>query len=233
MRQFHIVSIHPNLIKQATGIGVFKAATEAGAASIDAIDLRDFAVDKHGSIDDSPYGGGDGMVMRPEPLFDAVESITPTPLVVTTSPGGKYFTQADAEELANTTRPIVFICGRFAGIDQRFIDGKVDRDYSLGDFVLAGGEFAVLAILEATIRLVPGVLGHKDSAANDSFGIGCKGLLEAPTYTRPAEFRGMKVPAELLSGNHKTITAWREKKSRERTITQRPDLMKKVSPARD
>ncbi len=226
MKHFHVVTIHPSLIDSAKTFGVFKAASQKSLAEIHAIDLRDFAVDKHGSIDDAPYGGGDGMVMRPEPLTHAVESVTPPPLVITTSPGGKHFTQKDAETLVSSDRPIVLIAGRFAGMDQRFIDSKVDLDYSLGDFVLAGGEFAILAILEATIRLIPGVLGHEESAVNDSFSPGCNGLLEAPLYTRPAEFRGLKVPNVLLSGDHKAIQNWRLEESKAKTRKARPQLLK-------
>lgn len=228
MKKYSIITIHPKFCANYLAFGVMRAAMEKGLAAIDVIDLRDFAVDKHASVDDAPYGGGDGMVLRPEPLRDAVAKVSASgekPLVIVTSPSGKKWTQAEAESLAAMERPIVFVCGRFGGIDQRFLDKYVDRDYSLGDFVVSGGELPVLAMLDGMLRLIPGVLGNVASAQNDSFASGMKGLLEHPLYTRPMEFEGDKVPDVLMSGDHRAIAAWREDQAKKRTKRLRPDLL--------
>lgn len=226
-RRIHIVTVHPRLIEAYGPFGVFNAARSKGLAEVLPIDLRDHAVDKHGSVDDAPYGGGDGMVLRPEPLAAALAVATadgPKPTVILTSPGGKRWTHAEAERHARGTAPLVLVCGRFAGVDQRFIDAYVDEEYSVGDFVLAGGELPALMMVESILRFVPGVLGHQDSAALDSFGAALGGGLEHPLYTRPLEFEGARVPDVLLSGDHAKIAAWRRAAAEARTRAQRPDL---------
>jgi tRNA (guanine37-N1)-methyltransferase len=231
MRSFHFITVHPKIIEAYRQIGVLKAAETAGLAEVKAIDLRDFAADKHGSVDAAPYGGGDGMVMRPDCLANALAGIRKTfrvstkGKVVFTSPSGKPWTQTDAEKFATLAEPVVFICGRFAGVDQRFIDSEVDADYSVGDVVLAGGELPTLMMAESILRLVPGVLGHERSAADDSFGEGLDGLLEYPSYTRPPEWNGLKVPDVLMSGNHEAISRWRREESLKKTKKLRPDLL--------
>ena len=232
-REFVFISIHPKLVECYRQFGVFKAAESAGLSSVVSLDLRDFAADKHGSVDDAPYGGGDGMVMRADCLANALESaakntqIGVKPLVIYTSPAGKTWTQDEASKLAGEIRPLIFICGRFAGVDQRFIDECVDVEYSVGDVVLAGGELPALMIAESILRLIPGVLGHERSARDDSFGEGLNGLLEYPSYTRPAEWHGQKVPEVLMSGNHVAISKWRHEQSVAKTKNLRPDLIKR------
>ena len=229
MRQLSVITIHPRIVEAYRAFGVLRAAQEAGQAEIVAFDLRDFAVDRHGSVDAPPYGGGDGMVLRPEPLRAALAAATrPTasrPWVILTSPQGRPFDQKVAARLAASAADLVFICGRFAGVDQRFIDRHVDEELSVGDVVLAGGELPALLMIEATLRLLPGVLGHPDSAAQDSFAAGLDGGLEYPLYTRPAVFDGLAVPDVLRSGDHQAIAAWRRDMAKERTARLRPDLI--------
>lgn len=223
--QFSFISIHPNFLNAYTQFGVFQSARKQNLLDLNMVDLRQYAVDKHGSIDAPPYGGGDGMVMRPEPLRDAIAALPEKPHVIFTAPGAKAFTQQDAVRLSQLDKPICFIAGRFAGIDQRFLDQYVDEEFSLGDFVISGGELPVLMIADAILRLVPGVLGHAESATQDSFGDGMGGGLEYPSYTRPPVFEGQEVPAILLSGDHGAIKKWREKAAFERTKLKRPDLL--------
>ena len=231
MRAFHFITVHPKIIEAYRQFGVLKAAETAGLAEIKATDLRDFAADKHGSVDAAPYGGGDGMVMRADCLANALTEIRKSfhfgikGKVIFTSPSGKAWTQTDAEKFAALDEPVVFICGRFAGVDQRFIDSEVDAEYSVGDVVLAGGELPTLMMAESILRLVPGVLGHERSATDDSFGAGLDGLLEYPSYTRPPEWNGLKVPDVLMSGNHEAITRWRREESIKKTKKLRPDLL--------
>lgn len=226
-RTFGYVSIHPAVVEEYLSVGVMKTAQEKSLLSYEIRNLRNFSVDKHGSVDDRPYGGGDGMVMRPEPLASSLESLSNLyrPLVVMPSPAGMLFSQEKAKEMAQKTRDIIFVCGRFGGIDQRFIDRYVHEEISLGDYVIAGGELAALVMSEAIARLIPGVLGHKDSADFDSFGPACHGYLEAPVYTRPREFDGQTVPAVLTSGDHDAIRKWRDEMSLNRTKKRRPDLL--------
>jgi tRNA (guanine37-N1)-methyltransferase len=225
-----IITVHPAIVDSYASFGVLAAATRKSLLELTAIDLRDFAVDKHASVDDSPYGGGDGMVLRPEPLADAIDHLSARyqtrPLVITTAPGAPLWTQRRAQELSVFDRPIAFVCGRFGGIDERFLRACVDEEYSVGDFVVSGGELPALLMLDSMTRWIPGVLGHGESAANDSFGPGCKGLLEHPLYTRPPVWRGDEVPAVLLSGDHAAIRRWREEKALEKTRHLRPDLLK-------
>ena len=197
-------------------------------------DLRLWTDDVHHSVDDTPYGGGPGMVMRPEPWGRALDAIAPPqspgqPRLIVPSPSGQPFTQAKATELAGESW-LVFACGRYEGIDARVFEYAAQRmnvdEISLGDYVLAGGEVAVLVIVEALARLLPGVLGNAQSALDDSFSTGARGLLEAPAYTKPAQWRGLDVPPVLLSGNHAEIAQWREEQSRARTTSRRPDLFR-------
>lgn len=240
MRQFTFITVHPDFVASYSQFGVMKAASEKQICSLHFIDLRDFAVDKHGSIDAPPFGGGDGMVLRIEPLVAALQQVHPQlavvksqrqisaslPLVVCPTPSGKWFHHADSVALSLNQHDLVFICGRFAGIDQRFLDHFVDIEYSLGDFVISGGELASLAIADSVLRQIPGVLGHGESAQNDSFAEGTAGLLEASQYTRPQDYHGLRVPEALLSGHHGQIATWRQEDSLAKTKKRRPDLLK-------
>ena len=224
MRELGIATIHPEFISAYASFGVFRSATDRGLARLKVINIRDHAVDRHGSVDDRPYGGGDSMVMRPEPLKACVEGFAPSARVILTSPHGARFTHADAVRLASSTEPLLFICGRFAGVDQRFIDRYVDEEISFGDFIVSGGELPVLMIVDALLRQIPGVLGNAASAPNDSFAAGFDGGLEHPLYTRPPEFDGAKVPDVLMSGDHAAIAAWRRREAQRLTRRHRPDL---------
>ena len=207
-------------------------AIERGRIGLGVHDLRTWTDDVHRTVDDTPYGGGPGMVMLPEPWGRALDAIAPDggpqPRLIVPSPAGRPFTQAIAAELAEQPW-LLFACGRYEGIDARVLEYASARmpvdEISLGDYVLAGGEAAVLVIVEALARLLPGVLGNAQSAPDDSFGTGPAGLLEAPTYTKPASWRGLDVPAVLLSGHHGEIARWRAEQSRERTERRRPDLL--------
>lgn len=224
MLDIHIITVHPSLIDAYQSFGVFRQASSKGLGAVYAVNLRDYAVDRHGSVDDKPFGGGDGMVLRPEPLAAAVDGIT-SPYVLVTSPAGKRWDQNDAMRLAKIDRPLVIVCGRFGGIDQRFIDSYVDEEVSVGDFVMAGGELAALMMADSLLRHVPGVLGNADSAAIDSFSGSLDGGLEHPLYTQPREFQGLEVPPVLLSGDHQKIEEWRRNAAREKTRKRRPDLV--------
>jgi tRNA (guanine37-N1)-methyltransferase len=209
-------------------------AIERGQISLAVHDLRQWTDDVHRTVDDTPYGGGPGMVMLPEPWGRALDQIAPTqatrqPRLLVPSPAGRPFTQADATRLA--AEPwLLFGCGRYEGIDARVLEYAAQRmpveEISLGDYVLAGGEAAVLVLVEAICRLLPGVLGNASSADDDSFGTGRQGLLEAPAFTKPARWRGLDVPEVLLSGNHAAIAQWRAERSRELTEQRRPDLLR-------
>jgi tRNA (guanine37-N1)-methyltransferase len=207
-------------------------AIDRGQVELGVHDLRQWTTDVHHTVDDTPYGGGPGMVMLPEPWGQALDTLAPAggaqPRLVIPTPAGRPFTQAVAAELA-TEAWLMFACGRYEGIDARVADYARTRmqvdEISIGDYVLAGGEAAVLVIAEAVSRLLPGVLGNAQSAVDDSFGDGPGGLLEAPAFTKPAEWRGLAVPSVLLSGNHGEIVKWRSAQSRERTAQRRPDLL--------
>lgn len=233
LRDMAFITIHPHVIEAYRSFGVFRAAEAASIVKIASVHLRDYAADKHGSVDDTPYGGGDGMVMRADCLSAALDAVTEKifdgrkPFVIYTSPCGKRWDQSAAQNLVDEKMPIVFICGRFAGVDQRFIDQCVDAEYSVGDVILAGGELPSLMMAESILRLIPGVLGHASSASDDSFGVGMEGRLEYPSYTKPFDWRGEKVPEILMSGNHDAIATWRKNASIERTRKLRPDLIKR------
>jgi tRNA (guanine37-N1)-methyltransferase len=207
-------------------------AIERGQVAVGVHDLRRWTDDVHRTVDDTPYGGGPGMVMLPEPWGRALDELAPAdgpqPRLIVPSPAGHPFTQATAARLAGEPW-LMFACGRYEGIDARVVDYAAQRmpveEISLGDYVLSGGEVAVLVIAEAVSRLLPGVLGNDRSAVEDSFAAGAEGLLEAPAYTKPASWRGLDVPAVLLSGHHAKIEQWRAERSRERTAERRPDLL--------
>lgn len=214
MLDWYFLSIHPQFLDGYFQFGAFHSASKQGLASFKAIQLRTYAVDHHGSVDDRPYGGGDSMVMRPEPLRDALLELPKDAHVIMPTPGGKIFDQKSATRLANLKRPLVFVCPRFAGVDQRFVERYVTETFSLGAFVVSGGELPSLMMADAILRQVPGVLGNAESVAMDSFGSSLVDQIEHPVYTRPPEFEGLKVPEALLSGNHSKITAWKIKHSR-------------------
>ncbi len=223
---FYFLTIHPKFIAAYSEFGVMQSAIRQGLAHLRPIDLRQFAVDRHGSIDDHPYGGGDGMILRPEPIRDALHSIGSS-YVINASPRGKPWTQSEARRLGNLGQPLTFLCGRFGGIDQRTLDLYVQEEFSLGDFVLSGGELPCLAMADSILRLVPGTLGNSESPEVDSFSPAIGNLLEHDLYTRPPCFEGREVPAELLSGNHELIRKWREANSLAVTSRRRPDLLKR------
>jgi tRNA (guanine37-N1)-methyltransferase len=206
MLQVNIVSIFPDFFTGPLGLSIPKRAAEAGLVSYRCIDLREFATDKHKTVDDAAFGGGPGMVMKPQPFFDAVESVGAKAPIVLLSPRGKVFTHADAERFAAGAE-LTLLCGHYKDVDQRVADHLATEELSLGDFVLSGGEPAALAVVDAVVRLLPGAMSDIESARTDSFfGRG----LSAPSYTRPAEYRGYKVPDVLLSGNHAAIDKWRK-----------------------
>jgi len=222
--QFDILTLFPDMFTGPLTESILKRAAQAGQISIDVHDIRAYTTDKHHSADDAPYGGGAGMVMKPEPLVAAIEAArqrNPGARVLLLSPQGRRFTQAVAEELA-AQPALILVCGRYEGVDER-VAGFIDGELSLGDFVLTGGEPAALAVIDAVARLLPGALGNEESARNESFS---EGLLEGPQYTRPAEFRGLKVPEVLLSGDHAKIAQWRREQSVLRTQERRPDLLR-------
>ena len=230
MLSCYVLTVHPDFIRAYSSFGALRAAQMKGLAQVEQIGLRDYAVDRHGSIDDHPYGGGDGMVLRPEPLAAAINALPTRPTVILTSPVGRLWTQKDALHFAASERPLAFVCGRFAGVDQRFIDTYVDAEYSCGDVVLTGGELPALMMIDSIIRLLPGVLGNPKSAIDDSFASGCGGALEHALYTRPPVFEGKTVPEVLLSGNHDAIASWRRRDALERTRQYRPDLIDDDAP---
>jgi tRNA (guanine37-N1)-methyltransferase len=204
------------------GESIVKRARDFGVLNLRITDIRDFATDRHRTADDTPYGGGPGMVMKPGPLFAAVEAVRDQDSrVILLSPQGRLFNQAVAVELSTLPR-LVLICGHYEGIDERVHQHLVDDELSIGDYVLTGGELAAMVIVDAVVRLLPGVLGSSESALDESHA---GGLLEYPHYTRPAEFRGWQVPDVLLSGNHAEIARWRRRQALERTRQRRPDLL--------
>jgi len=227
--RFDIVTIFPALFTGPFDHGVVRRAVEGGLVKIGIHDLRSWTSDKHHVVDDRPFGGGAGMVLKPEPLVAAVESLKDASnrsTVVLTTPQGKLFDQKEAARLAEYDQ-VVVLCGRYEGVDERVVEAVVDEEYSIGDVVLSGGELAAAIIVDATTRLLPGVLGCEDSASEDSFSNEA-GLLDYPHYTRPSEFRGLKVPEVLLGGNHAEIARWRRQQALERTSKRRPDLFERL-----
>lgn len=216
-----VFTIFPSMFKEFLDYGVIGRGVEQGRLVVRVHDLRAGAGDPHRSVDDAPFGGGAGMVMMPEPLFNAVEQANPPRPLFLLGPAGRRFDQSIARQLASG-EGFSLLCGRYEGVDQRIRDHLVDEELSLGDFVLAGGEVGAMAVIETVGRLVPGVLGNELSASEDSFS---DGLLEYPHYTRPAEFRGWPAPDVLLSGDHGRVERWRKAQSLARTVALRPDLV--------
>ena len=218
-------TIFPAIVEGPLRESLLGRAIEAGTVDVHVHDLRDFTTDRHRQADDEAYGGGPGMVLKPEPVFAAVESLGPDPgRVLLLSPAGRRLNQAMVRELAREPR-LVLLCGRYEGVDERVVEGLPAEEISIGDYVLSGGEVPALVVLEAVTRLVPGVIGREKSHERDSFGP--NGLLDHPHYTRPAEFRGMQVPEVLLSGNHAEIERWRREAALEKTRRNRPDLLER------
>ncbi len=225
---FEVITIFPEYFDSPLQVGLLGKAIQRGLVRVQIHNLRDFATDKHRTVDDKPFGGGEGMLFKPEPLYRAIDTLRknfPSPHVIYLSPQGRLLTQEVARELASRSR-LVLICGRYEGIDERIREHFVDDEISIGDYVLFGGEAAALVLIETVARLIPGVVGCEDSVARDSFS---GGLLKYPQYTRPREFMGFRVPEVLLSGNHAEVERWRRQKSLEVTFARRPELLKKAS----
>ncbi len=223
--RFVVLTLFPDVVRAYAAAGVLGKAVERGEVEVEAVDIRDFTDDRYRSVDDDPFGGGAGMVMKPEPVARAIESAGRVGKRVMLTPSGRPFTQADAVEWAKLDS-LLLLCGRYEGIDQRIRDDHVDDAVSIGDYVLSGGELGALVVLDATMRLLPGVLGNADSLEHESYN---EGLLEHPHYTRPAEWRGVGVPEVLLSGHHARVAEWRRRESLRRTARLRPDLLKTAS----
>jgi tRNA (guanine37-N1)-methyltransferase len=227
---FHVLTIFPEFFRGPFEHGVIDRARKAGLIEIRVHDLRTWTEDRHRTVDDRPFGGGEGMVLKAGPIFEAVESIwpdrngtgPPKRKVILLSAQGRKFDQAVAREFAGLSE-LLLICGRYEGVDERVAEYLADEEISVGDFVLSGGELAAAMVIDVVARLKEGVLGNRDSAVYESFGE--DGLLDCPQYTRPAEFRGWKAPEVLLGGNHEQIRQWRLKAAREKTARQRPDLL--------
>ena len=219
--QIDVITIFPGMLAGFLGESMMKRAAAQGAVSFRTIDLRDFTSDRHRSTDDRPFGGGPGMVMKPAPLFAAIESVrAPASRVILMCPQGRPFTQAIARELSSAEH-LVFVCGHYEGIDERVREACATDEISIGDYVLTNGVLPAAVVIDAVVRLLPGVVGAEGGTEQESFS---NGLLEYPQYTRPADFRGMKVPEVLLSGDHAAIERWRAEQSRQRTAARRPDL---------
>jgi len=232
MLRIDIITIFPEFFRAVIDYGIVKRARTAGLVEINSHDLRQWTNDKHRTVDDRPFGGGDGMVLKPEPIFAAVEALTgaskreeypENTRVVLLSPQGKVFSQESAQALADKPTRLILVCGRYEGVDERVAGALVTDEISIGDYVLSGGEPAALVMIDAVVRLLPGALGSDTSAVFESFS---EGLLDYPHYTRPPEFRGMKVPDVLLGGNHSDIERWRREAALSKTRRNRPDLLK-------
>ena len=217
-----ILTLFPEMCRAPLNESMMKRAQESGALDLRIHNIRDWATDKHRIVDDAPFGGGQGMVMKPEPIFAAVESLkSGDSTVILMTPQGRRFSQEVAQEFSAKPH-LILVCGHYEGIDHRVTEHLVDAEISIGDYILTNGAIAAVVVVDAVVRLLPGVLGHEQSAVDDSFSAG---LLEGPQYTRPAEFRGWKVPDVLLSGNHAAIAEWRKREARRRTQENRPDLL--------
>lgn len=228
---FYIVTAFPNMFQGVFGESILKRAQDAHKTTLQLFDLRDFTADKHRTVDDYPFGGGPGMILKPEPIFLCVEHIIreytlESPRIILTSATGRTFRQDYANEIAqNSVGPIIIICGHYKGVDERVRAHLITEEISIGDYILTGGELAAMVIVDAVVRLLPGVLGDLDSALGDSFQTG---LLDCPYYTRPRDFRDMETPEVLMSGNHAEIEKWRKEMSVKITKKNRPDLLKKM-----
>ena len=226
--KFDILTLFPNMFSSPFQESIVGRAVDKGLVQIRAINIRDFASDKHQVVDDTPYGGGQGMVMKAEPIARAIESVKsqdPTAWTIYLTPQGQPFNQSMAQDLSSRSH-LILLCGRYEGIDERVRELFLNQEISIGDYVLTGGELAAMVLIEAISRLLPGVLGSDRSAQEDSF---FQSLLEYPQYTRPSNFRGMEVPEVLLSGNHAAIERWRKREALRRTMDRRPDLLAKAS----
>ncbi|RDZ11900.1 tRNA (guanosine(37)-N1)-methyltransferase TrmD [Priestia megaterium] len=222
-----VLSLFPSMFDGVFGESILKKAQEKNAVELNIVNFREYSTNKHQNVDDYPYGGGAGMVLTPQPIFDAVEKLTETakkPRVILLCPQGERYTQAKAEELA-AEEHLIFICGHYEGYDERIREQLVTDEISIGDYVLTGGELGAMVVIDSVVRLLPDVLGNNHSAVQDSHSTG---LLEHPHYTRPADFRGLTVPEVLMSGNHKKIEQWRQKESLKRTLLRRPDMLEKM-----
>jgi len=224
-----VLSIFPEMFEGVFGHSILKKAAEKEAVQYNVVNFRDFADNKHQTVDDYPYGGGAGMVLKPQPIFDAVSDLkerakSSAPRVILMCPQGERYTQKKAEELAKEEH-LIFICGHYEGYDERIREHVITDEISIGDYVLTGGELGAMVVVDSVVRLLPGVLGSEESHIQDSFSTG---LLEHPHYTRPADFRGLKVPDVLISGNHRLIEEWRMKESLKRTLSRRPDLLEEA-----
>jgi len=226
-----VLTIFPEFFREVFDFGIIRRARLAEIVEINIHDIREFTTDKHRMTDDRPFGGGDGMVFKAEPIFNAIEHLLgtcerenypPKTKVVLLTPQGRQFKQEVAKEFADEVDNLIFICGRYEGVDERVNDALVTDEISIGDYVLSGGEPAAIVLVDAIVRLLPNALGSETSAVNDSFS---SGLLDYPHYTRPAEFRGMQVPEVLLNGNHAEIEKWRKEKALEKTQKVRKDLL--------
>ena len=220
-----ILTLFPKMFEGVLEESIIKRARKKGKVDIRVHNLRDWTDDKHGKVDDKPFGGGPGMVIKPQPLFDAIKGLkTRSSRVVLMTPQGRTLDQAVAQKMSGY-KHIIVVCGHYEGFDERFRQKCVNDEISLGDFVLTGGEIPAMALVDCVVRLLPGVVGDKDSLEFESFA---SGLLEYPQYTRPAEFRGLKVPEVLLSGDHNKIDVWRKEMAVKRTRSRRPDMYKKI-----
>jgi len=233
MLRFDIITIFPEYFREVVDHGIVRRARAAELVEIVAHDLRQWTTDRHRTVDDRPFGGGDGMILKPEPIFAGVETLTgctrredlpATTRVILLSPQGRVFSQSLAQELAQSAEQVVLICGRYEGVDERVVELLVTDEISIGDYVLSGGEPASMVVVDAVIRLLPGALGSETSAVFESFS---EGMLDHPHYTRPPEFRGRKVPEVLLNGNHAEIERWRKAAALKKTEQNRPDLLKR------
>jgi len=232
MLRFDIITIFPEFFREVIDCGILRRARNAGLVEVKAHDLRQWTTDKHHVVDDRPFGGGDGMILKPEPIFAGVEALTGASRkedlpaktrVMLLSAQGEVFSQALAQDISQNTSHVILLCGRYEGVDERVTEALVTDEVSIGDYVLSGGEPAAVVVVDAVVRLLPGALGSETSAVYESFS---EGLLDHPQYTRPPEFRGMKVPDVLLSGNHAEIERWRKEAAIEKTRRKRPDLLK-------
>jgi len=229
MIRIDVLTLFPEMCEGVFGTSILGKARDKGIVSLNAVNFRDFSGNKHNTVDDTPYGGGGGMVLKPDPIFAATEHLLSEvpdaeavkPRVILMCPQGKTYNQQIAEELAQE-RHLIFICGHYEGYDERIREHLVTDELSIGDYVLTGGELPALTVIDSVVRLQPGALGNETSAVTDSFSTG---LLEYPHYTRPAEFRGWKVPDMLLSGHHANIELWRREQALQRTLERRPDLL--------
>jgi tRNA (guanine37-N1)-methyltransferase len=234
MMKIDVLTLFPEMFSGVLGHSILHKAAEKSAVQYNVVNFRDYADNKHQTVDDYPYGGGAGMVLKPQPLFDAVAALkeqaeSDRTRVILLCPQGKTYDQKTAEELAQEEH-LIFVCGHYEGYDERIREHVVTDEISIGDYVLTGGELGAMVVIDSVVRLLPEVLGNQESHMKDSFSTG---LLEHPHYTRPSDFRGMKVPEVLLQGNHKLIEEWRNKEALRRTFLRRPDLLEKIELTKD